>query len=303
MGRIESLKDISYYKDWKTIKKVNKGWSEDEKFFIVDKLGNKLLLRLSDISFYERKKSEFENLKLVFEQEINMSMPIDFGICDNGSKVYLLFTWLEGEDGLDILPTLNKHRQYELGVEAGKILRRIHIIRLLETIEPWEKTYKGKINAVIEAYKQCGHKIQNEQEIIKFIYNNKKHLKSRPITFQHGDYHIGNMVITPEGNLGIIDFNRSSFGDPWEEYDRFVFTWSESTYFANGQIHGYFNNNVPDDFFRLMALYSARNLIASIPWSLRFGEKELKTAIENINKVNKAYDGFKTYIPSWYVEP
>lgn len=91
MGRIESLKDISYYKDWKTIKKVNKGWSEDEKFFIVDKLGNKLLLRLSDISFYERKKSEFENLKLVFEQEINMSMPIDFGICDNGSKVYLLF--------------------------------------------------------------------------------------------------------------------------------------------------------------------------------------------------------------------
>ena len=300
--RIESLKDISYYRDWKIIKRINKGWSEDEKFFIVDKLGNKLLLRLSDISFYERKKSEFENLKLVIEQEINMSMPIDFGICDNGNKVYLLFTWLEGEDALDIWPTLNKHRQYELGVQAGKILCKIHRIKPSETIGYWAEIYKNRIDTVIEAYKQCGHKIQNEQEIIKFIYNNEKYLKSRPITFQHGDYHIGNMVITPEGNLGIIDFNRSSFGDPWEEYDRFVFTWGESTYFANGQIHGYFNNNVPDDFFRLMALYSARNLIASIPWSLNFGEKELKTAMRNIDKVNNVYNGFETYIPRWYEE-
>lgn len=84
--------------------------------------------------------------------------------------------------------------------------------------------------------------------------------------------------------------------------DRFVFTWSISQEFANGQLHGYFDNNVPDEFFRLMALYSARNLIASIPWSLQFGEKELKVAFENIEKVSNSYNGYKNYIPNWYKE-
>jgi aminoglycoside phosphotransferase (APT) family kinase protein len=68
-------------------------------------------------------------------------------------------------------------------------------------------------------------------------------------------------------------------------------------------LNGYFDNNVPDEFFSLMALYSARNIIASVPWSLSFGEEELKTAFDNIKKVNESYDGFNTYIPNWYIAP
>ena len=129
------------------------------------------------------------------------------------------------------------------------------------------------------------------------------YLKDREVCFQHGDFHLGNMVIDKDNNLGIIDFNRCSFGDPWEEYDRYTFTWDNSIDFANGQIHGYFNNNVPDEFFRLICLYNARNSLASIPWALKFGEAELRVALKNIEKNYKVYNGYKDYIPAWYKEP
>ena len=303
MDKINLIKDIKRFDEWEVIEPINKGWSEDIKFFIQDKKGDKYLLRLSNIDLFEKKKLEYENLFLISKQGVIMSIPVEFGICNGRKFVYSLLTWLEGEEAIDVIPTLPESKQYEYGVEAGKILQNMHSIKPSETKETWESRYKRKIDIVIKAYKQCGHKIENEEEIINFIKSSEKYLKDRPTTYQHGDYHLGNMLITPEGKIGIIDFNRSSYGDPWEEYDRFIFSWQKSIEFAIGQIHGYFDNKVPDEFFKLMSLYNARNLIASIPWSIAFGNEELEVTFENIKKVNETYDGFKSYIPNWYREP
>lgn len=303
MDKIDLIKDIKRFNEWRVIEPIDKGWSNDIKFFIVDKDENKFLLRLSNIDLFEKKKLEYENLFLLSKQGVKMSRPIEFGICDGGKKVYSLLTWLEGQEAIDIIPTLPESRQYEYGVEAGKILQKMHSIKSTEIKEPWESRYKRKIEIVIKAYKQCEYNIENEEDIINYIKNSERYLKDRPITYQHGDYHLGNMLLTPDGTLGVIDFNKSSYGDPWEEYDRFIFSWEKSIEFAIGQIHGYFDNRVPDEFFKLMSLYNARNLIASIPWSITFGNQELEDTFENIRKVNEAYDGFKTYIPNWYREP
>lgn len=302
MENYNYLKDINHFKNWSKIVQINKGWSNDKKYFIKDNNGNELLLRLSDIMYYDQKKLEFDNLILVSKLGINTSKPIDFGICDNGNMVYSILTWIDGQDAIDVLATFCKEKQYQLGVEAGEILRKIHTIKPLIDQEPWEIRYQRKIDRAIDAYNSCGYKIENDKEIINFIRNYQGYLKDRPMTLQHGDYHLGNMIISDEGDLGIIDFNRSSYGDPWEEYDRYVFSWNISLEFANGQLHGYFNNKVPNEFFKLMSLYNARNLIASIPWSMTFGEEELNVAIENIKTTSDAYNGFETYIPSWYRE-
>lgn len=296
----ELVGDIPMSLNWIKIEPLLKGWSHDKKFYIEDVLGEKFLLRLSDIGSYEEKKAEFNNMRLLSKFNINISVPVDFGICNNGNMVYILLGWLEGEDALEVLPTLDEAKQYQIGIKAGQILKKIHSIKPKQKLPSWESIYQRKIDIAIDAYRRCGYKIKNEKIIIDFIRENQKYLINRPITFQHGDYHLGNMLINSGESLGVIDFNRSSYGDPWEEYDRFVFSWSISTEFANGQLDGYFNNDVPDEFFRLMALYNARNLIASLPWSLSFGDNEMKVALENIEKVNKSYDGFRKHIPSWY---
>ena len=46
----------------------------------------------------------------------------------------------------------------------------------------------------------------------------------------------------------MIDFDRFDFGDPWEEFNRIVWSAQVSTPFASGMIDGYFDNEVPDYF-------------------------------------------------------
>lgn len=75
--------DIPNHKDFEKIEPINKGWSSDKKYYIETIKGEKQLLRISDISEYNKKKVEFEAVKLVVEQGISMSQPLDFGVCND----------------------------------------------------------------------------------------------------------------------------------------------------------------------------------------------------------------------------
>ena len=120
--------DIPNYKDFTKIEPINKGWSSDKKYYIETINGEKLLLRVSDISEYNKKKAEFEAVKLVAEQGVSMSQPIDFGVCNDGNSIYTLLSWAEGKDAEVVISTLSENEQYELGVKAGELLAKIHSI-------------------------------------------------------------------------------------------------------------------------------------------------------------------------------
>ena len=112
-----------------------------------------------------------------------------------------------------------------------------------------------------------------------------------------------NLIISQNNEIGIVDFNRMDFGDPWEEFNRCVFSLRVSIPFTLGQIHGYFNNEVPDLFFRLMAIYMATNTISSIPWAIPFGDEQVDFFLSLAEDTLKYYNDFKTFIPLWYQEP
>ena len=109
------------------------------------------------------------------------------------------------------------------------------------------------------------------------------------------------MIIGPDKLLGIIDFNRLGYGDPWEEYNRLVFfSRAASIPFSRGQIHAYFDNHVPDLFFTLMALYTAVETLFGIVWAVSFGEEEIARSLERTTMVFQDYHGFETCLPVWY---
>lgn len=54
-----------------------------------------------------------------------MSYPVEFGTCNNGTNVYMVLKWVEGEDLETALPLLMPKEQYELGRKAGIILKKI----------------------------------------------------------------------------------------------------------------------------------------------------------------------------------
>lgn len=297
----EIFREIPDANTWNKVEAVNKGWSKDKKYYIKTNDGRELLLRTSDISEYEKKKREYEAIKKLDHIDALISRPIDFGICHDAQSVYSLLTWIAGEDAAVVIPTMNKRKQYELGVKAGAILREMHDIPAENSEVSWAEYYNRKIDKYITNYKGCGIHLNAEELIFNFIEHNRYLLEQRAVSFQHGDYHVGNMIVTPSGELGIIDFNRVDDGDPWEEFNRITWDANLSGHFASGRINGYFNHEVPDEFFRLMALYIASNQLSSIPWAIPFGQEEIDIMLKQAENVMKWYDEFRTYVPSWYL--
>ena len=192
---------------------IEKGWSCDKKYCVTDESGTKYLLRITPKEKSARRPDLFRMQKTVDALGVTMCRPIEFGSCDGG--VYILSSWIEGEDADEIVPLFDRSRQYELGLETGRILKKIHSVPAPENQRDWESRFNEKTDRKIRMYGECPIKFEGADKIIDYINSNRFLLADRPQTFQHGDYHIGNMMIA-NGRIVIIDFDRYDFGDPWE---------------------------------------------------------------------------------------
>ncbi len=277
---------------------ITKGWSGDKKYCVTITDGKKYLLRISPTEQRDRKKVEFEMMQRVAAYGVPMCQPIEFGICDEG--VYSLQSWIEGKDAEETIPLLSEAEQYVYGLEAGQILKKIHSIPILSMQEDWDIRFNRKIDRKVQMYHDCPIKYENGQDFIDYINENRHLLKDRPQCYQHGDYHIGNMMIDDDGKLQIIDFDRDDYGDPWEEFNRIVWCAQKAPLFASGMVNGYFDNDVPIDFWRLLTLYISSNTLSSVPWAIPFGQSEIDTMINQAKVVLNWHDNMKNPVPTWY---
>lgn len=281
---------------------ITQGWSPDKKFKIKVDSGQTYLLRISSADEKERKQLEYDSMQLLSELNETISKPIVIGDLPSSNEIYTLLTWIDGEDALKVISELTENEQYRLGFKAGYILKKIHSRSTKELTTSWSELYNKKLDQSIENYKNCAYRFNYDEIVLDFIEGHRRFLIGRPITIQHGDFHLGNMVISDDNEIGIIDFNRLDYGDPWEEFDRMIWTYKVSDHFATGQINGYFNNEPPDDFFQLMALYTARGLLSSIPWAIPFGESEVQVMLRNAEIIFENYQRFTTVYPKWYLK-
>ncbi|MDF2588525.1 MAG: putative phosphotransferase [Anaerocolumna sp.] len=283
---------------FETMTPITKGWSSDTKYLVTKKDGRKYLLRISPIEQYDRKKVEFEMMQRAMALGVPMCQPIEFGICDEG--VYSLQSWIEGNDAEEIISFLSDTEQYTYGLHAGQILKKIHSVPISSTQEDWDIRFNKKIDRKIQKYNDCPIKYENGQVFIDYINANRYLLKDRPQCYQHGDYHIGNMMIDNEGKLQIIDFDRDDYGDPWEEFNRIIWCAHIAPIFASGMVNGYFDNDIPIEFWKLLALYISSNTLSSIPWAIPFGQSEIDTMLNQAKDILNWHDNMKNPVPTWY---
>lgn len=277
---------------------IDKGWSADKKYCVTAVDGTKYLMRISSIEQYSRKQVEFDMMKRVAALGVPMCLPIEFGVCDEG--VYSIQSWIDGEDTEQSISGFSDKEQYAYGLEAGCILKKIHSIPAPATQEDWEIRFNRKMDDRIKRYGECPLKYENGQAFIDYINQNRHLLKNRPQVYQHGDYHVGNMMIGNDGKLYIIDFDRDDFGDPWEEFNRIVWCIPKSPLFASGMVDGYFDGDVPTDFWKLLALYISSNTLGSLYWTIPFGQREIDRMQNQAKEVLTWYDDMKNTIPTWY---
>lgn len=229
---------------------------------------------------------------------IPMAQPVEFGACDEG--VYTIESFIEGVNAEGYISELATEKQYAYGLDAGRILAKLHTLPAPADAPNWEKRFNAKIDRKIVMYESCELKYENGQLFLDYIAENRHLLANRPQTYQHGDYHVGNMMLAKDGTLTIIDFDRADFGDPWEEFNRIIWCAQVAPSFASGMVDSYFDGNVPMDFWRLLALYISANTLSSLPWAIPFGEHEIQVMRKQEAQVLEWYDNMRNVEPTWY---
>lgn len=279
---------------------IEKGWSGDRKFCAATADGTKYLLRVSNIDRLERKRREYEKMQEVAALGIPMCLPVEFGICEEGA--YSIQSWVDGEDAEEPVMAMDTAEQYRYGLDAGRILAKIHRIPAPMDAPNWEKRFNAKIDRNIAMYENCPLKYESGGDaLLGYLTQNRHLLSGRPQSYQHGDYHIGNMMLDRNGVLTIIDFDRDDYGDPWEEFNRIVWCAQAAPAFASGMVDGYFGGEVPLEFWKLLTLYICSNTLSALPWAIPFGDTEIQTMRNQAAQVLEWYDGMKKVIPSWYI--
>lgn len=277
---------------------ITEGWSGDRKYCACSKDGNRYFLRISPEEKYDRRKRCFEMMRRAAALGIPMCAPLAFGRCDEG--VYILQDWIDGESAETYAARLDGHGQYLLGAEAGRILGVIHSIPAPKDAEAWETVYGKKLERNLKIFETCHVRAEGAELFAEFVRENRDLIIVRPQCFQHGDYHIGNMMAGADGQLYIIDFDRDDVGDPWEEFNRIVWCAPRFPDFASGMIDGYFGGSIPDKFWQLMKLYIAVNQLSSVAWAIPLGREQTEVMINQAKNVLKWYGNMRLERPLWY---
>lgn len=297
---VERLGDIPKFKTWREIEKIEYGWSSDDKYYIEDDKHEKFLLRISQLDSYKQKKKEFEIIQKFNTLNFPMSKAMDFGYVNNKKNVYMLLSWVEGQTLGKVIQNLSKEEQYNLGVEAGIILKSIHSL----TVEGSDIPKLSKISKKLlqlNLYEESSVRIPNDEIAISYVRENIDRLYKLPAVYEHGDFHLGNLIYTPECKIGVIDFNRWECGDRFEEFYKIQsFDVEVSIPFSVGEIHGYFNGEPPIDFWEIQAVYVAHASLYSIKWAEKFGIEEINGMKKRCLDAFSDYDNFNEIIPKWY---
>ncbi len=279
------------------LEKIDKGWSGDEKYIIHCQKG-KYLLRVSDISMLKRKAKEISVIELVSTLNVNTPKFIELQMVED--MILMVLTYVEGEDAIHVIPALPPATQYRLGYQTGRVLWSIHHLTHNLYQESDFTKMKEKILNRLEQYEKSSYMNKEDIVPIQYVKENIDCLKDMNVRLNHGDFHMGNMTIDQNQNIGIIDFNRFDYEDYVKEFTSVLtFSKTASIPFTRGTLNGYFLDGIPKIFWKKVKIYLAYNAMYSILWAEPYGESEVNFMKARKEELYHEYDYFRKEKPDW----
>ncbi len=245
--------------------------------------------------FYQ--KEDFYRIDLhaqLRESNIPTNDLISCGLCSDHLDFFMLYDWLEGEDLSGVISGLSETEQYRLGIQSGKILKRVHSLSLIYNEKPVKKS--SEIEALIRKYENdpvCMEKYPCIKVFVDFL-KESNHKDQERYVFLHGDYNINNLIYN-KGELSIIDWVYGRAGEPWEDFTGNIVNAQISPFFAMGQIDGYFDHKVPDEFWKELSVFTAAHQLELLDKDLN---EEL--IVNQHEYTMKEYCNMSETIPCYY---
>lgn len=273
--------------------------STDERCYFFVENGKRFILRTLPIEKYDeiRKTSEY-NYMIAQESGIPCSLPREVGACGSDSLVYSIYSFPEGISADDFAKRLSTTEQSELGISAGKLLHRLHCVT------PLPKDIKGDHDKLIKdellllSAQAHNGLFDGAEQAAEYIEKNVSVISERPQTALHGAFCLRNLYVDKKGQLGLLPLERALWGDPVSDFATMSENFSYS--FMRGQLRGYFHGSVPNDFFSLMALYTAAYAIRTALFSRDGLPEEMSYGKWRAQRAAKEFDSFRCKLPAWY---
>lgn len=248
------------------------------------------LIDFDKINFYE----------LMRQNNIPTNRIVQYGICSSKEEFYILFSWIRGCDLSKKINYLKTEEQYAIGLKAGKFLKQIHNIKG-NNFGGDIKNIHSRISTVYDKYEQDVLNYRRYPLLKEMIcrLNKCSDIKQGKKVILHGDYSLHNLIYNGD-NLSIIDWLINCFGEIEEDFVRNIVNAEISSYFAAGQVDGYFNNNVPNDFWRKLYYHTIAHQLEIIEFR-NFDERFNDEFINHQHElVIKEYSIFNNFIPQYY---
>lgn len=296
------IQDIPHFQEWKDLEELKGGNSKERKYRLVDSKNQICILRVSSVDRFHLKQQEYANLVRLESFHLSIPKPLQFGLCHNGSHLYMLLSWIEGITVASLLPTMTESEQFDLGYQCGATLQELHRFSSVRSSLDWSQRYHEIEQDILVKYAQSPIRLVNEALGFTYLETHRSLLKNRPLVIKHGDYHAANLLVTPEKCIGIIDFDRCMISDPYEEFAILVWTAEQHPAFARGQISGYFQGKIPADFFPLLAYYITVYAFEHVSWALGYGKHTPETIQKTAENLLDLFHGYQTHQPKWYRE-
>ncbi|MCM1043591.1 MAG: aminoglycoside phosphotransferase family protein [Corallococcus sp.] len=238
-------------------------------------------------------------MKRIALSGVKMSMPIDFGLCNGGKSVYQILTWIDGQEAKDALYNFNIDEQYAFGQKAASILKQMEKVDYKPVSVEWSKIYRQRVLHYIELYRKCGYIFENDELIFSFLRTGLRCIGERPTALMHCDFQKDNMIISPDGELYIIDFQMCDVADPYLVLTGAGVSAMYSIPFAMGQIDGYFGKTVPIDFWEKYNYYMIAEMLYAFTVGVHIDEEREASLHMFDNEIDRIIRN-ETFIPSWY---
>ena len=151
----------------------------------------------------------------------------------------------------------------------------------------------------IELYHSCGYTFNGDGEIISYLETRFDCIGERPTALLHTDFQTDNMVISPNGELYIIDFQMCGEADPYFAMTGAGVSAMYSVPFAMGQMDGYFGKTVPADFWEKYNYYMLAEMLYAFTVGVTI-ETERAEALHMFDgEVERIRHG-GALVPAWY---
>lgn len=283
-----------------SVEHLDEGYSTDEKFILWADGVPTYLLRLSQIEDRSRRRRDFDLILKHRERGVLCPDPYLFGVTADGARCYSVMSYLPGQNAEKSLPKMSEEQQYEIGVTAGGELPRIHELVCPDRDFDWPAYRRAKYRRRVEQAGEMGLSFIRQSQVERFVGEHQGLLDEAPVRFQHDDFHPANLIVNEGLFVETVDFNRSEWGDPIEDFYKVPwFTVQISPPFARGQLEGYLSGGVPSNFWMRYNLYVAMSLFGALVWPALYYPEQLSSWQHMVEEIIDSHDLADGGPPAW----